>query len=113
MNSAIELDGVCYQGDLWLDGQYLGDTEGYFIRHAFDVSELIRGRADHELALEKVMGEVRATFPKDRRRWSVIFPPVRSRRGADDDPEVAYWMEMRQKVNPGITGPGPRPARGR
>ncbi|MCU0692225.1 MAG: hypothetical protein MUF54_12570 [Polyangiaceae bacterium] len=29
---------------------------------------------DHEVAVEKLMGEVRAIFPKDRKRWDVIFP---------------------------------------
>ena len=31
----VELDGVFYQADVWLDGAYLGDPEGYFI--AFDL----------------------------------------------------------------------------
>ncbi len=31
--------------------------------------------------------------------------PMKDLEGADGDPEVAYWMEMRQKVRPGITGP--------
>ncbi|RME27451.1 MAG: sugar transferase [Deltaproteobacteria bacterium] len=31
--------------------------------------------------------------------------PMKDLVGADADPEVAYWMEMRQKVRPGITGP--------
>jgi exopolysaccharide biosynthesis polyprenyl glycosylphosphotransferase len=30
--------------------------------------------------------------------------PLKDLEGADADPEVAYWMEMRQKVRPGITG---------
>lgn len=30
--------------------------------------------------------------------------PVADLQGADEDPEVAYWMDMRQKVRPGITG---------
>lgn len=30
--------------------------------------------------------------------------PLKDLEGADRDPEVAYWMEMRQKVKPGITG---------
>jgi beta-mannosidase len=50
--SWLELDGVFYQGDVWLDGDYLGDTEGYFIRHAFDVTAALRESGDHELALE-------------------------------------------------------------
>ena len=32
----LVLDGIFYQGDVWLDGAYLGDTEGYFIRHTFE-----------------------------------------------------------------------------
>ncbi len=31
--------------------------------------------------------------------------PMKDLEGAENDPEVAYWMEMRQKVKPGITGP--------
>ena len=50
--SWLELDGVCYQGDVWLDGSYLGDTEGYFVRHAFDVTDELRARDSHVLALE-------------------------------------------------------------
>ncbi|MGZ6899043.1 MAG: hypothetical protein ACXVJZ_16585, partial [Acidimicrobiia bacterium] len=26
----LELDGIFYYGDVWLDGEYLGATEGYF-----------------------------------------------------------------------------------
>lgn len=48
----LELDGVCYQGDVWMDGEYLGDSEGYFVRHAFDVTEALRSRSEHQLALE-------------------------------------------------------------
>lgn len=58
---------------------------------------------DHELAVEKLMGEVRATFPKDRRRWDVIFPAVRSSRGGSapdaDEPTPTP-----------TPGPGPAPA---
>lgn len=50
--SWLELDGIFYQGDVWLDGDYLGDTEGYFIRHAFDVTDALLARSDHTLAIE-------------------------------------------------------------
>jgi hypothetical protein len=33
-------------------------------------------REDHERAIDKLMGEVRAIFPKDRRRWDLIFPEL-------------------------------------
>src|SRR3954469_17181771 len=29
----LVLDGLFYQGDVWLDGAYVGDTEGYFFPH--------------------------------------------------------------------------------
>src|SRR5438105_10595483 len=35
----LTFDGIFYQGDVWLDGAYLGDTEGYFMPHTFDVTE--------------------------------------------------------------------------
>jgi beta-mannosidase len=48
----VELDGIFYYGDVWLDGEYLGATEGYFARHAFEVTEPLRERAEHVLAIE-------------------------------------------------------------
>ena len=48
----LVLDGVFYQGDVWLDGAYLGDTEGYFQPHAFEVTEQLADRSAHELAVE-------------------------------------------------------------
>ncbi len=63
--SWLELDGIFYQGDVWLDGEYLGDTEGYFIRHAFDVTDALRARSEHELAIE-VGCAPGGPFPKRR-----------------------------------------------
>ena len=48
----ITLDGVFYQADIWLDGAYLGDPEGYFFPHTFDVTTLSRFADDHVLAVE-------------------------------------------------------------
>lgn len=48
----IELDGVFSQGDVWLDGAYLGDTEGYFFPHAFEITDQLLERDDHLLAIE-------------------------------------------------------------
>jgi hypothetical protein len=57
----LVLDGLFYQGDVWLDGAYLGDTEGYFVRHSFEVTERAAGRAEHTLAVE-----VTCARPDDR-----------------------------------------------
>ncbi|MGI9120408.1 MAG: glycoside hydrolase family 2 protein [Acidimicrobiales bacterium] len=46
------LDGVFYQGDVWLDGDYVGDTEGYFVRRGFEITEALRARTEHLLGAE-------------------------------------------------------------
>src|SRR5712691_4141595 len=48
----VVLDGVFYQGDVWLDGAYLGDPEGYFFSHSFDITSLARISKEHTLAVE-------------------------------------------------------------
>ncbi|HEX9969677.1 MAG TPA: hypothetical protein VGB03_06025, partial [Acidimicrobiales bacterium] len=50
--SWLTFDGLFYQGDVWLDGSYVGDTEGYFFPHTFEVTEALRSQAEHVLALE-------------------------------------------------------------
>ena len=34
----LTFDGLFYQGDVWLDGTYVGATEGYFAPHRFEVT---------------------------------------------------------------------------
>jgi beta-mannosidase len=48
----LTLDGLFYLGDVWLDGAYVGDTEGYFFPHTFDVTQAMRDRREHLLAVE-------------------------------------------------------------
>lgn len=48
----VTLDGVFYQADVWLDGAYLGDPEGYFTSHTFDVTALSKLGDRHVLAVE-------------------------------------------------------------
>jgi beta-mannosidase len=48
----LTFDGLFYQGDAWLDGAYLGDTEGYFAPHTFEVTDSLRDRGEHQLAIE-------------------------------------------------------------
>ena len=50
--SWLTFDGLFYQGDVWLDGSYLGDTEGYFFPHTFEVTDALRSQSEHVLALE-------------------------------------------------------------
>jgi hypothetical protein len=42
-------------------------------------------KEDHELAVERVMGQLRTIFPRDRARWDVVFPSVQARSSARDE----------------------------
>ena len=48
----LHFEGITQQGDVWLDGVYLGDTEGYFVPHAFEVTDLLAERSEHVVAVE-------------------------------------------------------------
>ena len=50
--SFVVFEGCFYQGDMWLDGSYLGDTEGYFLPHVFEVTDHLRARGEHVLGVE-------------------------------------------------------------
>jgi beta-mannosidase len=57
----LTLEGLFYLGDVWLDGSYVGATEGYFFPHTFEVTEALRDRREHLLAIE-----VTCSRPTDR-----------------------------------------------
>ncbi len=48
----LTVEGLFYQGDLWLDGAYVGDTEGYFFPHTYEVTEALASRSEHLLGIE-------------------------------------------------------------
>jgi beta-mannosidase len=50
--SFLVFDGVLAASDVWLDGSYLGDTSGYVVPHSFEVTDLLRARSEHLLAME-------------------------------------------------------------
>jgi beta-mannosidase len=50
--SWLTLDGVFQDGDVWLDGSYVGPTEGYFFPHTFEVTDALTQRSGHVLAVE-------------------------------------------------------------
>ncbi len=57
----VTLNGIFYQADVWLDGAYLGDPEGYFFPHSFDITALSRLGTDHVLAVEVTCKPERGT----------------------------------------------------
>src|SRR5439155_26054327 len=58
----LVLEGVFYQADVWLDGGYVSDTEGYFFPHTLEVTDALRARVEHVLAIE-----VACPRPHDRK----------------------------------------------
>ena len=48
----VVLDGVFYFGDVWLDADYLGATEGYFFPDALEVTDSLRRNEEHVVAIE-------------------------------------------------------------
>ncbi len=52
VRSWLVFEGLFYQGHVWFDGCYLGDTEGYFVRHTFEITEMARDRREHVLAVD-------------------------------------------------------------
>jgi beta-mannosidase len=69
----VTLDGIFYQADVWLDGAYLGDPEGYFFGHSFDVTALSRFGDDHVLAIEVTCAPQPET--SGRRNITGVFQP--------------------------------------
>ncbi len=48
----LVLEGVLAEGDVWLDGTFVGSTGGYFAPHRFDITTALRERRDHVLAVD-------------------------------------------------------------
>ena len=80
----VSIDGVFYQADVWLDGAYLGDPEGYFFPHRFDITALSGIGDEHVLAVE------------------VACPPQRGHRGKRSITGVfQHWDGIDRNWNPG------------
>ncbi|HWM20355.1 MAG TPA: hypothetical protein VNO51_11755 [Ilumatobacteraceae bacterium] len=67
----VTLDGIFYQADVFLDGAYLGDAEGYFIPHTFDITALSRFGDEHVLAVE--MACTPQTGVRNKRNITGVF----------------------------------------
>lgn len=75
----VVIDGLFYQGDVWLDGAYLGDPEGYFFPHAYDVTALSRLDTSHVLAVAATCSPQRDKKSKRNitgvfQHWDCISP---------------------------------------
>lgn len=80
----LTLDGVFYQADVWFDGAYLGDAEGYFMPHTFDVTALSQIGDEHVVAVETVCS------PQDSHRGKRNITGI-----------FQHWDGMDRDWNPG------------
>lgn len=62
----LRFDGICYTGDIFLDSVYVGQTEGYFTPHLFDVTDLLAKSSSSILAVE--VGAPRLPEPGEPKR---------------------------------------------
>lgn len=45
-------DGIAQQAHVWLDGGYVGDTDGYFVPHRFEITDQLTDRTEHVLGVD-------------------------------------------------------------
>jgi beta-mannosidase len=67
----VTLDGIFYQADVFLDGAYLGDAEGYFTPHTFDITALSGFGDEHVLAIEVACSP--QPGPRNKRNITGVF----------------------------------------
>ncbi len=75
----LQFDGIFYQGDVWLDGSYLGDTEGYFAPHSFEVTNQLSAGIEHFLSVEVTCAPQKSRKAKRNltgvfQHWDCIHP---------------------------------------
>ena len=61
----LRFNGLCYAGDVFLDGAYVGQTEGYFTHHRFEISDIAQAAGSYVLAVEVAAG---TTGPSNEKR---------------------------------------------
>ena len=87
----LRFEGIFYQGDVWLDGGYVGDTEGYFFPHTFEVTDALHDRREHTLGVE-----VTCSPQRDRTAKRAITGAFQHARGLDADANPGgIWRPVR------------------
>lgn len=86
------LDGVCQQGDVWLNGRYVGTTDGYFIPHPFDITQHLEGRSDHLLAVDVTCAPEGAAAPQKSLMGALVDPELS---GAAGQNPGGIWRPVR------------------
>lgn len=72
----LTLEGVIADSDVWLDGNFLGSTTGYFVPHRYEVTDALAARTDHLLAVQVSCPEPVAGEPKHALTGSLQSGPL-------------------------------------
>lgn len=48
----LAIDGIYNSADVWLNGHYLGPTDGWFIAHEFEITDALRDHDEHVVVIE-------------------------------------------------------------
>ena len=86
------LDGVCQQGDVWLNGRYVGTTDGYFISHGFDITSHLGDRSDHLLAVDVTCAPDNHNAARRSLMGALIDPELS---GAANENPGGIWRSVR------------------
>lgn len=71
----LRFNGLCYAGDVFLDGAYVGQTEGYFTHHRFEITDLVSKPGTVVLAIEVAAPRTGGDGPKrDLTGWFTEGP---------------------------------------
>ncbi|VWC47468.1 beta-galactosidase [Burkholderia lata] len=93
--TTLEFDGVDYEADVWLNGVYLGNHEGYFAPFAFDVTGAVRA-GDNRLAVL-----VRSPYEPPGSQWSLHKRLVKGILNDHDTRPGGAWSVRGQDANSG------------
>ena len=118
----LTFDGIFYDGDIWLDGGYVGATAGYFFPHTFEVTEQAR-RGPRRRAPPRGRGrEPTAAGPhQEAHHHRRLLPLGQPRSGLEPGRDLAAGPAARHRPGPhqvaaravprGDRDPGPAAAR--
>ena len=95
----ITLHGIAQQGDVWLNGAYVGDTDGYFVPHQFEITHLMRGTDEHCLAVDFCnQGRNKLHIRRIRKYRRCISDGIQYRHRRKPDADVFYNIRLQRSL---------------
>ena len=93
---ALKFEGVDYTTDVWVNGQYIGNHEGYFQPFSFDITKaLVFGKENY------LMVKVNSPLEKMVEDWSLYKRYIKGIFGHHDTRPGGAWSARGQEQNTG------------